>query len=130
MPSTPENQREFVSVVMPVYREADHIGKILEDVEKALIEADVDFEIVLIDDGSPDGSWDALRKLSDRFPMMRAARLSRNFGKELALTAGLEMARGEAVIVMDADGQHPPALLPKIIDKWRETGVDIVEGTK
>ena len=62
--------------------------------------------------------------------MLRAIRLSRNFGKELALCAGLETARGDAVIVMDADGQHPPSLLPQMIRTWRETGVDIVEATK
>ena len=130
MSSADHGEREFISIVMPVYREAAHIGEVLKDVEAALIEADVRFEIVLIEDGSPDDTWKALVEQSKNFPMMRAARLSRNFGKEHALCAGLEMARGDAVIVMDADGQHPPALLPKIISTWRETGVDIVEGTK
>ncbi len=115
---------------MPVYREAAHIGDVLKDVETALNEANVSFEFVLIDDGSPDDTWNALQAESRSFPMMRAARLSRNFGKELALCAGLEMALGEAVIVMDADGQHPPSLLPQMIQTWRETGVDIVEATK
>jgi polyisoprenyl-phosphate glycosyltransferase len=123
-------EREFISVVMPVYREAAHIGQVLDDVQKALETANVVYELVLVDDGSPDGSWKALQQLSGKFPMMRAARLSRNFGKELALCAGLEMARGDAVIVMDADGQHPPSLLPGMIKTWRESGVDIVEGTK
>jgi glycosyltransferase involved in cell wall biosynthesis len=123
-------QNEFISIVMPVYREAAHIGEVLKDVATALGEAGVRFELVLIDDGSPDDTWRALTELSKAFPMMRAARLSRNFGKEHALCAGLEMARGDAVIVMDADGQHPPSLLPKLISTWRETGVDIVEATK
>jgi len=125
-----ESGKEFISIVMPVYREAAHIGEVLRDVRTALTEANVAFELVLIDDGSPDDTWTALLKQSQDFPMMRAARLSRNFGKEHALCAGLEMARGDAVIVMDADGQHPPSLLPKIIETWRSTGVDIVEGTK
>ena len=103
---------------------------VLKEIRSALETAKVDFELVLIDDGSPDGTWKALNEAAEEFPMMRAARLSRNFGKELALCAGLEMARGDAVIVMDADGQHPPALLPLLIEKWRETGVDIVEATK
>jgi dolichol-phosphate mannosyltransferase len=126
----PKAAPEFISVVMPVYREAEHIGQVMADVETSLKEAGVSFELILVDDGSPDRSWDELQKLTDRFPMMRAARLSRNFGKELALCAGLDMARGDAVIVMDADGQHPPSLLPQMIKTWRETGVDIVEGTK
>ncbi len=125
-----QDSKEFVSIVMPVYREAAHIGEVLNDVRTALVEAGVQFELVLIDDGSPDDTWNTLTEQSKEFPMMRAARLSRNFGKEHALCAGLEMARGDAVIVMDADGQHPPALLPRIINTWRETGVDIVESTK
>jgi polyisoprenyl-phosphate glycosyltransferase len=121
---------EFLSIVMPCYREAAHITAILGEIRTVLEAANVVFEFVLIDDGSPDNTWSVLDAASKVFPMIRAARLSRNFGKELALCAGLEMARGEAVIVMDADGQHPPSLLPEIIGKWRETGVDIVEATK
>ena len=122
--------KEFVSIVMPVYREAAHIRGVLAEVERSLVEAGVRFELVLVDDGSPDETWQVLHDAADAFPMLRAARLSRNFGKELALCAGLEMANGDGVIVMDADGQHPPALLPKMIAKWRETGVDIIEATK
>jgi glycosyltransferase involved in cell wall biosynthesis len=125
-----EGGTEFISIVMPVYREAAHIGEVLRDVRTALTQAGVRFELVLIDDGSPDDTWRALGEQAKEFPMMRAARLSRNFGKEHALCAGLEMARGDAIIVMDADGQHPPALLPKMIGTWRETGVEIVEATK
>lgn len=122
--------REFVSIVMPVYREGEHIGAVLADVRDALTKADVAFEFVLIDDGSPDETWSVLSEQAEKFPMLRAARLSRNFGKESALCAGLEMARGEAVIVMDGDGQHPPMLLPEMIEVWRKGGVDIVEATK
>lgn len=121
---------QFVSVVLPVYREGSHIGQILHDIAEALGNVGVRFELVVIDDGSPDNTWETLSDLSKKFSMMRAARLSRNFGKELALCAGLEMARGEGVIVMDADGQHPPSLLPTLIETWHETGVDIVEATK
>jgi len=121
---------QFISIVMPVYREAAHIGEVLSDVQSALVSANVRFEIVLIDDGSPDDTWKVLLEQSAHFPMMRAARLSRNFGKEHALCAGMEMARGDAVIVMDADGQHPPSLLPKMIETWRQTRAEIVEGTK
>lgn len=122
--------KEFLSIVLPCYREAEHIALVLGEIRTELESVGVEFEFVLIDDGSPDGTWAALNEAAKDFPMMRAARLSRNFGKELALCAGLEMAKGDAVIVMDADGQHPPALLPKIIETWRETGVDIVEAVK
>ncbi len=126
----PEKSNEFISLVMPLYREAAGIGGVLREVQAVLAQAAVRFELILIDDGSPDNTWAVLGELAAEFPMMRAARLSRNFGKELALCAGLEMATGDAVIVMDADGQHPPLLLPTMIEKWRETGVDIVEATK
>lgn len=130
MSNTDGGKKEFLSIVMPVYREGSHIGTVLAAVRDALAEADVSFEFVLIDDGSPDDTWSVLGEQAKTFPMLRAARLSRNFGKELALCAGLEMARGDAVVVMDGDGQHPPSLLPKLISTWRETGVDIVEATK
>lgn len=115
---------------MPVYGEASHIGEVLADVRSRLEELGERFEFVLIDDGSPDKTWAALEAESSKHPMLRAARLSRNFGKELALTAGLDLARGDGVIVMDADGQHPPSLLPEMLTTWREKGVDIVEAVK
>jgi glycosyltransferase involved in cell wall biosynthesis len=122
--------KETVSIVMPVYREGDHIGSVLRSVREALSDTDVEYELVLIDDGSPDNTWEVLGELSREFPSMRAARLSRNFGKESALCAGLELAMGDAIIVMDSDGQHPPSLLPEMIRIWREKSVDIVEGVK
>ncbi len=115
---------------MPVYGEASHIAEVLAEVRKRLEEAGEQFEFVLIDDGSPDRTWAVLEQEAGKHPMLRAARLSRNFGKELALTAGLDMAKGDAVIVMDADGQHPPSLLLEMLDKWRENGTDIVEAVK
>lgn len=130
MNSLYQNHKEFLSIVMPVYREGNHIENVLRAVCDALEEADVLFEIILIDDGSPDDMWLILNDQVRKFQMLRAARLSRNFGKENALCAGLEMACGDAVIVMDSDGQHPPSLLPEMIRTWRETGVDIVEATK
>lgn len=88
------------------------------------------FEIVVIDDGSTDGTWRVLESLSCEVAELRGVRLSRNFGKEAALSAGLDEALGDAVIVMDADLQHPPALLPQLIAAWREGEVDVVEAVK
>lgn len=125
-----QNQEEFISVVMPLYREADQIVSVLASVCNALESADVSYEIVLVDDGSPDNTWEVVSDEIKKYTTVRAARFSRNFGKEAAVCAGLEMANGAAVIVMDGDGQHPPALLPEMIRIWRESGVDIVEATK
>lgn len=120
----------FLSVVLPCYREATHIKAVVSEISTQLESAGVEYELVMIDDGSPDNTWEVLRELAAENPAVRAAKLSRNFGKELALVAGLELARGEAVITMDADGQHPPALLPVIIEAWRERNTDIVEAAK
>jgi glycosyltransferase involved in cell wall biosynthesis len=130
MNNTNRNKKEFLSVVMPVYREGSHIGTVLAAIRDALAEVNVSFEFVLVDDGSPDDTWLVLNEQVKIFPMLRAARLSRNFGKDAALCAGMEMARGDAVVVMDGDGQHPPSLLPEMVRVWRETGADIVEGMK
>lgn len=124
------NSTEFVSVLMPLYCEGSHIKQVLAQVHDALSGAHVAYEIVLVDDGSPDDTWDVISTEAELRPGVRAVKLSRNFGKESALCAGLELARGDAVIVMDGDGQHPPALLPEMIRLWRATGADIVEGTK
>lgn len=118
------------SIVMPVYCEGPHIAVVLSDIRSAMQKAEAGFELVLIDDGSPDDTWETLKGLSGEFAMLRAFRLSRNFGKEFALCAGLELASGDAVIVMDADGQHPPALLPRMIEAWREGDAEIVEAIK
>jgi glycosyltransferase involved in cell wall biosynthesis len=119
-----------VSVVMPCYREAGNIADVLRKVRSALSSAADTFEIVVIDDGSPDGTWQELDKCVGEVPELRAFRLSRNFGKELALTAGLDVARGAIVIVMDGDGQHPPELIPEMLRVFEAGGVDMVEATK
>lgn len=104
--------------------------ELLLDLKSALQQAGCRFEVVLVDDGSPDDTWERIKDEARALPNLRAVRLSRNFGKELALCAGLERARGDAVVVMDGDGQHPPSLLPVIVEKWHSSGADIVQGVK
>ena len=120
----------LISVVIPVYNEGSHLNELLEDVKSALEKAGCRFELLLIDDGSSDATWEKIKTAAGTAPSLRAVRLSRNFGKELALCAGLERALGDAVVVMDGDGQHPPSLLPVMIEKWQATGADIVEAIK
>jgi polyisoprenyl-phosphate glycosyltransferase len=120
----------LVSVVIPLYNEGSHLNAFLLDLKTALHRTRHPFEIVLVDDGSPDDTWGRIKDEARTLPNLRAVRLSRNFGKELALCAGLERARGDAVVVMDGDGQHPPSLLPLMIEKWRTSGVDIVQAVK
>lgn len=103
---------------------------LLSGVTSALAQTRCPFELVLVDDGSPDETWKVISEEAAKLPAVRGFRLSRNFGKELALCAGLERARGELIVVMDGDGQHPPALLPDMVRLWQTTGVNIVEGVK
>jgi len=119
-----------ISVVIPLYNEGSHLSALLSDLKAALEETACPYEIILVDDGSADGTWESIKRHAQTFPSLRAVRLSRNFGKELALCAGLERVRGDAVIVMDGDGQHPPSLLPVMVDKWRGSGADIVQAVK
>jgi glycosyltransferase involved in cell wall biosynthesis len=120
----------LVSVVIPLYKEGSHLGAFLSDLKSALGQTRHPFEIVLVDDGSPDDTWERIKDEARTLSNLRAVRLSRNFGKELALCAGLERARGDAVVVMDGDGQHPPSLLPLMIEKWQTSGADIVQAVK
>lgn len=120
----------LISVVIPIYSEGSHLNMFLSDLKTALQRAGCPFELILVDDGSPDDTWERIKDEARTLPSLRAVRLSRNFGKELALCAGLERARGDAVVVMDGDGQHPPSLLPVMVEKWQASGADIVQAVK
>jgi polyisoprenyl-phosphate glycosyltransferase len=120
----------LISVVVPLYKEGVYLRTFLSDLKNALQQTACQFELILVDDGSPDETWTTVRDEAQTFPNLRALRLSRNFGKELALCAGLERARGDAVIVMDGDGQHPPSLLPVMVKTWQTSGAEIVQAVK
>jgi glycosyltransferase involved in cell wall biosynthesis len=120
----------LISLVVPLYKEAGNLRGFLSEVKGELTKTGFRFELMCVDDGSPDETWNILSEEACTFPNLRAVRLSRNFGKELALCAGLERASGDVVIVMDGDGQHPPALLPEMVRLWQTTKVDIVEAVK
>src|SRR5438132_14195033 len=120
----------LISVVIPLYNEGSHVKELLSDLKTALQQIGCRFEVVLVDDGSPDDTWAKIKDTAQVLGNVRAVRLSRNFGKELALCAGLERARGDSVIVIDGDGQHPPSLLPVMIERWRSSGIDIVQAVK
>jgi glycosyltransferase involved in cell wall biosynthesis len=122
--------RPLISIVIPLYNEGSYLSTLLSDLKAALEETGCRFEIILVDDGSPDDTWETIRDEAQMFPGLRAVRLSRNFGKELALCAGLERAHGDTVIVMDGDGQHPPSLLPVMVERWQSSGADIVQAVK
>jgi glycosyltransferase involved in cell wall biosynthesis len=115
---------------MPVFREGVQLSALLAAVRDSFSRCDLPYELVLVDDGSPDDTWRVIVGEAKSSQAVHALRLSRNFGKESALCAGLEHARGDAVVVMDADGQHPPSLIPEMAHLWQSSGADIVEAVK
>jgi len=125
-----EMNRPLLSVVIPVFREGAQLSSFLTAVRSVLNQCNLSYELVLVDDGSPDDTWRIITTEAKSSQAICALRLSRNFGKESALCAGLEHARGDAVIVMDADGQHPPSLLPDMVRMWQNSGAEIVEAVK
>jgi len=116
-----------LSIVVPCYNEAGNVAELHRRVVAACEPAIPQFELIYVDDGSTDGTFEAVARLRDEDPRVKAVRLSRNFGHQAALTAGLDYASGDAVLVMDADLQHPPELIPAFVAKWRE-GYEIVYG--
>lgn len=119
-----------LSVVLPIYNEAASLREALARLEPTLAALGRGYEIVCIDDGSTDATGDVLDALALRMPSLRVIHFTRNFGKEAALDAGLRAARGEAAIFLDADLQHPPELIPQMVELWREHGYDVVDARK
>jgi polyisoprenyl-phosphate glycosyltransferase len=114
-----------LSCVMPAYNEAGNLGQVVPHVLAALNALSPRVELVIVNDGSRDATAQVLAGLCAVHPQLVALNLSRNFGKEAALTAGLEATRGDVVVIMDADGQHPANLLPEMLQKWKQ-GSDVV----
>ncbi|CUJ51759.1 TPA: glycosyltransferase family 2 protein [Pseudomonas aeruginosa] len=124
----PESQRESkieLSIVIPLYNEYEVITMMHERLSAVLASLDISYQLVLIDDGSRDGTPNMLNRLAEVDSAVKAVFLSRNFGKEAALTAGLDHAAGDAVIIMDADLQDPPELIPEMLRAWKG-GADVV----
>lgn len=117
------------SVVVPVYEEAEGIAAFHSRMTEVMSALDDPYEIVYVDDGSTDGSWGCLKAIADSDDRVRLVRFSRNFGHQLAITAGHDHASGEIVITIDSDLQDPPEVVPEMIERWRD-GADIVYGVR
>jgi glycosyltransferase involved in cell wall biosynthesis len=126
-PAADRAEDALVSVIVPVYNEEEAIGPFLEAAMPVLAETGCRREILFVNDGSTDRTLEALRAAKKAEPDIAIVNLARNFGKEAAMTAGLDKAKGEAVVILDVDLQDPPELIPDFLEKWRE-GYDIVFG--
>lgn len=117
---TSNHKQVTLSIVVPLYNEEEVIGIFHDRLTKVLMSLKTDtFELIYVNDGSTDNSWNLLQGLSSPFGVTRNINLSRNFGKEAAVTAGLDISLGQAVIVLDADLQDPPELIPSMLKAWR-----------
>lgn len=117
-----------ISIVVPAFNEAEGICAFLKQLDSVL--SGIDSEIIVVDDGSRDGTWQAIKSQKENYANLSAMRFTRNFGKEAAILAGLRHAKGRAVVVMDSDGQHPPSLIPQMLEIWREGRAHIVAAQK
>jgi len=124
------DQLPQLTVVVPAFNEGEGLRALQQRLLPVLDGLEgLRTAILYVDDGSRDHTWDVMRQLAQEDERVETLRLSRNFGKELALTAGLDHARGDAVVVIDADLQDPPELIPQFVARWRE-GFDVVYGTR
>lgn len=123
--SSETRNAETISLVVPAFNEEENLPVLVHRLMAVMQPLDYDYEILIVDDGSTDQTHYVLRQLSLAYPVVRYLSFSRNFGHQMALRAGYEHARGHAVISLDADLQHPPELIPTLLDRWHE-GYDVV----
>jgi glycosyltransferase involved in cell wall biosynthesis len=119
-----------LTIVVPVFNEEESLPELVEWIDKVAGAENLAFEIILIDDGSKDGSWKVIRDLSKQYKEIRGIRFQRNYGKAAALQCGFSLAEGEVVITMDADLQDSPDEIPALVSMVRDQGYDLVSGWK
>jgi glycosyltransferase involved in cell wall biosynthesis len=117
-----------VSVVVPVYRSEMIVGRTVTDTVATLRSTDWSFEVILVNDGSPDDSWDVIASLADEYPEVIAVDLLRNYGQHSAVMCGLHLSRGEYVVTIDDDLQNPPSDIPRLVDAAMNGDHDLVVG--
>jgi glycosyltransferase involved in cell wall biosynthesis len=130
-PGRPRPEDPLISVVCPVYREEEGIGEFTRRLLVAMesVTPPARFEVIFVNDGSDDRSGEVLRGICAQDPRLKLIDFSRNFGHQLAITAGMDAAAGDACVVIDSDLQDPPEVIPRMVDAWRE-GADVVYGQR
>ena len=123
------SERPELSVVIPAYNEESNVATMYERLVSALDEVVDGLEILYVDDGSADATWERVAELAANDPRVRGLRFARNFGHQAALTAGVDASRGRAVVIIDGDLQDPPEIIPEMVARWRE-GFEVVYGQR
>jgi dolichol-phosphate mannosyltransferase len=113
------------TIIAPIFNELESIPELYSRVRDVMDQTGEPWELILVDDGSTDGSTEVIRKLADNDPRVRPVIFARNFGHQIAVTAGIDYSRGDAVVIIDADLQDPPEVILNLIEKWRE-GYEVV----
>lgn len=121
--------KRLLSIVVPVYNEAASLPRLSAELTAALAPLPYDYEIIFVNDGSSDASASLIEDLAASDSRIRYLEFSRNFGKEVATSAGIDRARGDAIILIDADLQHPPAFIPTLVEAW-ESGAEVAIGVR
>lgn len=119
----------LISLVIPVFNEEEVLPISCKRMQEVMQNLGCAYEIIYVDDGSKDGTWAQLEDLCKTDSNVRALRFARNFGHQLAVTAGIDIAKGDAVVIIDADLQDPPEVIPEMVEKWRE-GYQVVYGKR
>lgn len=124
-----ETTKKLISIIVPAYNEEKNIPLFYEQIKRVLVRPEYDWEVIFINDGSSDRTIEELRKVEAADQRIKVLDFSRNFGKEIALTAGINHCRGAACIILDADLQHPIEKIPEFITRW-EKGAEVVIGVR
>ena len=124
------DKRLDISVVVPLYNEQESLSELTSWIDRVAIDNNLSYEIIMVDDGSTDDSWDVVEQLKEQFPAIKGIRFARNYGKSAALYCGFEAAEGEVVFTMDADLQDSPDEIPEMRRMILEEGYDLVSGWK
>jgi glycosyltransferase involved in cell wall biosynthesis len=119
-----------ISVVVPLFNEEESLPELVDWINKVMYENNLSYEIILVDDGSKDKSWEEIEKLADTYGSVRGIKFKRNYGKSAALHTGFEAAEGDVVITMDADLQDSPDEIPGLFNMITKEGFDMVSGWK
>ena len=127
MVASQEVSRPGISVVIPVYNSERMLEGVVERVERVLEQTGSDYEVVLVNDGSRDGSWGKIQELANQKPSVRGVPLLRNYGQHNALLCGIRSAIYSTVVTLDDDGQNPPEEIPRLLERLDE-GYDLVYG--